>query len=59
MMMTLRNNSGTGPSSPNPPAVVYRDVAVAGGALLPLHTYCSKFAVKGAQLPLQIYIKVY
>ena len=39
VMMTLRNNSGTGPSSPNPPAVVYRDVAVAGGALLPLHTH--------------------
>jgi len=39
VMMTLCNNSGTGPSSPNPPAVVYRDVAVAGGALLPLHTH--------------------
>lgn len=39
MMMTLRNNSGTGPSSPNPLAVVYRDVAVAGGALLPLLLY--------------------
>ena len=40
MMMTLRNNSGTDPSSSNPPAVVYRDVAVAGGAplLLLLHT---------------------
>ena len=38
VMMTVRNNSETGPSSPNPPAVVYRDVAVAGGALLPLHT---------------------
>ena len=32
MTMTLCNNSGTCPSSPNPPAVVYRDVAVAGGA---------------------------
>ena len=39
MMMTLRNNSGTSPSSPNPPAVVYRDVAVAGGAPLPPAIY--------------------
>ena len=39
MMMTLRNNSETSPSSPNPPAVVYRDVAVAGGA--PLNPSCT------------------
>ena len=43
--MTLRNNSGTGPSSPNPPAVVYRDVAVAGGAPLPPLPYTLCFII--------------
>ena len=51
VMMTVRNNSGTGPSSPNPPAVVYRDVAVAGGALLPPYTH--------NLLPLYTHIKVH